>query len=362
MSDNNKRLDTLRNTIDSLDTEILTLITKRAECIKDISTAKQQSHEKATYYRPEREAQVLRKMMEKNAGPLEDKAIAKIFRCIMSSSLALQQPITAAFLGPEGTFSQAAALKHFGPAMIGAPQQSIKNIFKYLTTHSTQYGVVPIENSTEGTVNQTFDLLRETPLKICGEVSIPVHLKLLTNPSFTAPITKIYAHQQAIAQCRDWLDINWPNAERITVSSNGFAAQRAQNETGCAAIAGELAAELYGLKTYAENIEDHLNNLTRFLVLGHQDTPPSGHDKTSLLVTMANKTGALATLIATFAKHKLSISLFETRPERSQAWNYVFFIDIEAHILDKPLGLALSELESQSFAIKHLGSYPKAVL
>ncbi|HAI68663.1 MAG TPA: prephenate dehydratase [Gammaproteobacteria bacterium] len=356
-----QNLQNLRTEIDQLDQDIQKLITQRARLAEKVKEAKYAEEENPIFYRPEREAEVLQNVQKRNQGPLPDDTLIQIFREIMSGCLALQKPLKIAFLGPEGTYSQAAVCKHFGHATHILPQQTIDDVFREVESGAAHFGVVPVENSTEGGVNQTLDCFIETPLKICGEIELAIHHHLLSKSEELTSIQRIYAHQQSFAQCRGWLDSHLPKIKQITVNSNAEAAQLASNESGAAAIAGQAAAEIYQLQILASRIEDHVNNTTRFAVLGQKAVSPSGNDKTSLLLSTPNKSGALYHLLQPFADNNLSMTRIESRPSRKGIWEYLFFVDIECHIEDAPIAQSLKALEKQSSFIKHLGSYPRAV-
>lgn len=357
-----KTLDDIRKRIDSLDEQIQALISDRAQCAKDVAKIKQSSGEEVTYYRAEREAQVLRKVLERNQGPLNDEEIARLFREIMSACLALEEPMKIAFLGPEGTFTQSAALKHFGHSIITRPMGAIDEVFREVESGAAHYGVVPVENSTEGVVNHTLDMFLDSSLSISGEVEIRIHQHLLSLGKDSQSIMRVYSHQQSLAQCREWLDANMANVDRIAVASNAEAARLAKKEPQSAAIAGEIAAQIYELNMLVKNIEDDPDNTTRFLVIGKSTTNPGGTDKTSLLLSTPNKPGALHDLLDVFARHKISMTRIESRPSRRGMWDYVFFIDIEGHRKDDKVKSALDELQQQASILKILGSYPRAVL
>jgi len=356
-----KDLLTLRDEIDAVDKKIQALITERAKIAERVADAKQESQD-SVFYRAEREAQVLRKVMERNDGPLSDEEMARLFREIMSACLALEQVMSIAFLGPEGTFTQAAALKHFGHSVKTIPFASIGDVFREVESESVSYGVVPVENSTEGVINHTLDEFMSSSLNICGEVILRIHHNLLSNEKDLTKITKVYSHQQSLAQCRKWLDTNMNKVKLIDVSSNAAAAELASQEAGSAAIAGETAAEIYNLKMIAANIEDEPDNTTRFLIIGKRVTPASGDDKTSLLISTQNRAGALLGILEPFAKHKISMNRIESRPSRRGAWNYVFFVDIDGHQDDENVRLALKSLSEAATMVNILGSFPKAVL
>jgi chorismate mutase/prephenate dehydratase len=361
MAGNNNKLRKLRARIDSLDAEIQALITQRAQLALDVARAKAGAGEE-NFYRPEREAEVLSKVMARHQGPLSAEEMARLFREIMSACLALESKLRVAFLGPEGTFTQAAALKHFGHSIETAPLGAIDEVFREVESGSAHFGVVPVENSTEGVINHTLDMFVSSPLRICGEVELRIHHHLLARDEDWAVASKIVSHQQSLAQCREWLDANYPGVEREAVASNAEAARIAANESGVLAIAGESAAQIYGLKTIAANIEDKPDNTTRFLIIGRLDAGPSGSDKTTLLVSGKNRPGSLYRLLTPLARGKINMTRIESRPSRRSQWEYVFFIDIDGHIKDRRLARALKGLEAESAFFKWLGSYPKAVL
>ena len=267
-----------------------------------------------------------------------------------------------AYLGPEGTFTQAAALKHFGHAVISVPQTTIDSVFAQVESGQCHYGVVPVENSTEGMVSHTLDAFMNSSLKICGEVELRVRLNLLVANGEAGDIKRICAHQQALAQSRRWLDANFPNVERVAVSSNGEAARMASTDPGVAAIAGDLAAQQYGLNKLAVDIEDQPDNTTRFLVIGREDVAPSGRDKTSIVVSAHNRPGALFKLLEPFEQNNVMLTRIDTRPSRTETWTYVFFIEFEGHQQDAKIASILDSISQQTVMCKILGSYPKAAL
>ena len=363
MSDTEQRLARIRQEIDVLDEQIQALISQRAECAAEVGRVKRtEGAEPAFYYRPEREAKVLRGVVERNQGPLSSEEMARLFREIMSACLALEKPMNIAFLGPEGTFTQAAAHKHFGKSINTTPLAAIDEVFREVESGAAHYGVVPVENSTEGVINHTLDTFVLSPLKICGEVELRIHHHLLGNEQDLKAIKRVYSHQQSLAQCREWLDLNFPHVEREPVSSNAEAARRAAAEAETAAIAGIMTAEIYGLKILVSNIEDEPENTTRFLIVGRNPVPVSGNDKTTLLLSTSNKPGALYRLLNPLNTHGISMSRIESRPSRRGTWDYVFFIDIEGHAEEHNVKAALTELEEGASLFKVLGSYPKAVL
>lgn len=359
-------LQVLRESIDNIDQEIQRLINERAACAQQVAEVKQQESqapETVVYYRPEREAQVLRKVMERNEGPLSQETMARLFREIMSACLALEEPMRIAYLGPEGTFTQAAALKHFGHAVQSVSQTTIDEVFREVQAGAANYGVVPVENTTEGMVNTTLDSFINSSLRICGEVELRIHQHFLVGQATKQEsITRIYSHQQSLAQCRKWIDAHYPKAERIAVNSNAEAARRLKDEWHAAAIAGEMAAEIYGLQKLQSNIEDNPHNTTRFLIVGNESVPPSGDDKTSILISTRNKPGALLELLKPFQDAGISLTRLETRPAPNDKWAYVFFIDFEGHQQDQKVATVLSEIEEKAGYLKRLGSYPRAVL
>lgn len=359
-----QELEKLRLQIDSLDKQIHELINQRAQCAQDVAVVKHKyakPGEHVVFYRPEREAQVLRNVMERNKGPLSDKAMATLFREIMSQCLALEEPMHVAFLGPEGTFTQQAAVKHFGQGAICNSQSTIEEVFREVERGSAHYGVVPVENSTEGLVTHTHDSFIDSSLKICGEVTLPIHHNLLVK-DLNQTIKRIYSHSQSLGQCRSWLDKHYPRVELVTVNSNAEAARIAAQEPDSAAIAGLIAAQTYDLQVLAANIEDRTDNTTRFLIIGREETQPSGKDKTSILVASRNQPGALYNLLEPFHQAGISLTRIETRPAKTGTWSYVFFIDFEGHCLDEQITPVIEKLREHAIDFKWLGSYPKAVL
>lgn len=354
----------LRDRIDTIDADIGRLISERARCAQEVAEVKNASGAgDVLYYRPEREAQVLRKAMDRNEGPLSDEEMARLFREIMSACLALEQPIKVAYLGPEGTFTQQAALKHFGQSAVAMPFSAIDEVFREVEAGAVNYGVVPVENSTEGVVSHTLDNFMGSNLKICGEVELRVHHNLVVSSVTNVnSISRIYSHGQSLAQCRKWLDAHYPKAERIAVSSNAEAARRLKGEWNAAAIAPAKAAEIYELNILAEKIEDQPDNSTRFLIIGTEQVQASGQDKTSLLVAMRNQPGALHNLLEPFHRNSIDLTRVETRPSRTGVWTYVFFVDFNGHVDEPLVRETLEEVASRVADLKILGSYPKAVL
>lgn len=356
---NDDKLKAIRARIDQLDEQIQDLIAQRAQCAQEVARVKGLG---ADFYRPEREAEVLRKVTERNQGPLTNEEMARLFREIMSACLALEQQLKIGFLGPEGTFTQAAALKHFGHSVQTVPLPAIDAVFREVESGAAHYGVVPVENSTEGVINHTLDMFLNSPLRICGEVELRIHHNLMGAVQDIKDVRRVYSHSQSLAQCREWIEANLHGIELVNVSSNAEAARRAKSETGAAAIAGETAAQIYGLNILVRNIEDEPDNTTRFLVIGRNGVASSGNDKTTLLLSTANKPGSLHHLLAPLARHGVSMTRIESRPSRRATWDYVFFVDIEGHAQAAPLATALKELEHEAAMLKVLGSYPRAVI
>ena len=346
-------IDKLRGEIDKLDDELAALIQRRAGLAQNIGHLKGG----APAYRPERESEILRRIAA-TSGPLAAERLLTVFREIISACRALEQSIRVSYLGPEGTFSEQAVRKHFGRAVEGLASASVDEAFRSAESGTAQFTVVPVENSTEGVVGRTLDLLLATPLRICGEVELRVQQNLLCRTDDMGSIKKIYSHAQSLAQTNGWLSQHLPRAERVPVTSNADAARRAAEEAGAAAVAGEAAAERYGLKVLAKGIEDDPNNTTRFLVLGGLDPAPTGKDRTSLVMSAENKPGAVHALLTPLAKHRVSMTRIESRPSRARLWEYMFFIDVEGHQKDERVAAALAELKAPY--LKILGSYPIA--
>jgi chorismate mutase/prephenate dehydratase len=352
-------LERLRQAIDRVDETLLAGLSERAKLARAVGSLKV-----GQAYRPEREAQVLRRIKEINPGPLAGETVALLFREIMSACLALERPISVAYLGPRGTFSERATLKHFGLAAEAVPAASIDEVFRAVESGSADFGVVPVENSTEGAVGRSLDLMPQTPMKVCGEVVVRIHHHLMAKaaPKDLGEIRRVFSHGQSLAQCHEWLNSNLPKAERVAVSSNAEAARRAAEEAGSAAVAGEMAAEHYGLSILASNIEDEPNNTTRFLILGDYQPRPSGKDKTSMILSARNRAGAVYEMLTPFATRGVSMTKFESRPSRVALWEYLFFVDIEGHRDDPNVAAALIDVEKIAGYLKVLGSYPVAVI
>ncbi len=360
MTDNNDFQD-LRKKIDAIDRQLQDLINNRVEHAVEIAKIKQRS-DNAEFYKPDREAQVLREVIARNTGPMPNEEMARIFREIMSATLSVESQIRVAALGPIGTYTQTAAQKHFGKSAEIILKPTIEEVFRAVQTHDADYGVVPVENSSEGAVTHTLDLMMETPLKICGEVELRIRHCLLSRDEDLSQVIRVFAHSQSLAQCRRWLTSHLPVVETRAVASNAEAAEKVAMETGTAAIASKSAAEVYNLNVLAQDIEDSPGNTTRFLLIGHNDVPVSGNDKTSLLIAGKNKPGILYKLLEPFATNGLDMTRIESRPSRTGLWEYVFFIDIKGHAKDESIASVLSQLEEIAGMYKVLGSYPAAVL
>jgi chorismate mutase/prephenate dehydratase len=357
-------LESIRKRINEVDEQLQALINERARFAQQVGVAKGELASAVDYYRPEREAEVLRGIVERNEGPLRDEEMLRLFREIMSACLAQQEPLKIGFLGPEGTFTQTAVFKHFGHSVRALPFHTIDEIFQEVESGVADFGVVPIENSTEGSVNNTLDMFLTSPLKIAGEIELRIEQHLLGNMSGLENVERICAHEQSLAQCRGWLREYLPHVELIGMSSNAAGARRARDEDGTAAIGPEVAADVYDLKMMVNGIEDRSDNSTRFLVVGRNLLEPSGSDKTTILVSTSGTgggAGVLHQLLQPLADHNIVMTFIESRPSRRKNWDYVFFIDIDGHANESPVSDALAVLEKESSLFRVLGAYPKAV-
>lgn len=353
-------LSGLRAEIDGIDRQMLDLLSRRARCAQEVGKAKSRHGEAGVSYRPEREAQVLRRIAELNPGPLPEGVVRQIFREVMSGCLALEQPLKVAYLGPSGTFSESASRQHFGAAPAFQPQVSIDEVFRAVESEHAQYGVVPVENSSEGAVGSTLDLLLAHSLHVCGEVQLRIHHHLLSRAPELGAARRLYSHAQSLAQCHEWLNANLAHLPRVPVASNAEAARMASEDPESCAIAGEAAAALYGLGKFAENIEDNPRNATRFFVIACHDAAPSGRDKTSLVCSAVNRPGAVLGLLEPLARHGVDMSRLQSRPAPGGMWEYVFYIDLIGHRGDAAVAAALAELGERAGFLKVLGSYPAA--
>ncbi|MDZ7643723.1 MAG: prephenate dehydratase [Woeseiaceae bacterium] len=357
-------LTAMRKRIDEVDRQIQALISERARFAQQVGVTKGELAAAVDYYRPEREAEVLRGVLERNEGPLRDEEMLRLFREIMSACLAQQEPLKIGFLGPEGTFTQAAVYKHFGHSVRALPIGTIDEVFQEVESGTADFGVVPIENSTEGTVNNTLDMFLTSPLKIGGEIELRIEQHLLGRMNGLEQIERVCAHEQALAQCRGWLREYLPHVDLIGVSSNAVGARRARDESGTAAIGSDTAAEVYDLHVIVNNIEDRADNATRFLVIGRELLAASGADKTTIMVSTsgtAGGAGILHSLLQPFSTHGINITRIESRPSRRKNWDYVFFLDLDGHAEQSPLADALAELQSISSLFRVLGAYPRAI-
>lgn len=353
-----EELKKYREQIDLIDDDLLRLFNKRAALARKIGHLKGES----SVLRPEREAQILQRMAGNNPGPLPSQSITQLFIEIMSHCRALESQLCIAYLGPSGTFSQEAVEKRFGHAVMGKPCNSIDDVFHMVESGKANFGVVPVENSTEGAIGRTLDLLLQSQLKVCGEVTLPVHQCLMSRAKDLSAIKSVFSHSQSLGQCQVWLNTHLPVAERVAVGSNAQAILLAlKQQDDSAAIASAKAAANYGIPILAENIEDDPRNTTRFLVIGDQDVAPSGKDKTSMVMATPNRSGAVYDLLAPLAKHHVSMTKLESRPARSGVWEYVFFLDIEGHQDEPNVAAALAELRQSAAFVKTLGSYPVTI-
>jgi len=357
-------LQAVRGKIDSLDEKIQSLIAERARYAKEIGVLKGLTST-ADFYRPEREAQVLRKVVERNHGPLRNEEMVRLFRELMSACLAQEEPLKVAYLGPEGTFTQSAVLKHFGHSVHALSVPTIDEVFHEVEGGTADFGVAPIENSSEGTVNiHTLDMFLTSPLKVCGEIELRIHQHLLGRMEDIKDIKRVCSHPQSLAQCRAWLTQHLPDVEKVPVASNAEAARRARDEEGTAALAGDAAAKVYGLHILFSAVEDSEDNSTRFVVVGRKLFPASGNDKTSMLVsaTGTEGPGVLLHRLGPLARFGVNMTRIESRPSRKRKWDYVFFVDLDGHAEDEPVRRALEEIKSKASLFKVLGAYPKAIL
>jgi len=354
-------LEDLRRRIDEIDERLVSLFNDRVKLAQDIGAVKRAAGSEHGY-RPEREAQILRRVTELNDGPLKDEHMVRLFRELISATMAVEAPIRIGFLGPAGTYTHAAALKHFGSSAQTLAQTTIDDVFRAVEAGEAEFGVVPVENSIEGMISHTLDSFFTSPLNICGEVQLRIRHQLLSHAAGLSEVERVVSHAQSLAQCRRWLTQHLPNAELISAASNAEAVRQIQGESRAAAIASMAAGELYEVPVLQANIEDDSANTTRFLVIGQQDAPPSGQDKTSLMVSNPNKPGALHRILTPLAERNVSMTRIESRPSKAALWEYVFFIDIEGHSEEAHVKQALERLETEAGFLRLLGSYPRAVL
>ncbi len=346
-----------RKAIDKIDAQIVRLINERTKHVLAIGEIKLKAGEEI--YAPHRERAVLQRVCKLNAGPITNDQLRAIYREVMSSALALEKTLTIAYLGPEATFTHQAAIKRFGSSLHYAAQKTIGDVFTEVSKNRADYGVVPVENSTEGVVTHTLDMFVDSDLKIVSQVVLKVQQCLMSNTP-RKQIKKLYVHPQSLAQCRGWIQNHLPRVELIETSSNARSAELAAKEKGAAAIGGMLAAEKYNLEVLEQDIQDNAANATRFLVLGRQCSPPTGSDRTSLMVSMSDKVGALHHALAAFRRYRINLTKIESRPSKRKAWQYLFFIDCDGHVQDKKVAKAIALLERECSYVKVLGSYPNA--
>lgn len=362
----NDNLDvkSVRSRIDHLDRDIQRLISERASLALEVGKAKGKLANAVDYYRPDREAQVLRMVREHNQGPLSDEEMLRLFREIMSACLAQQEPLSIAYLGPEGTFTQQAVNRHFGHSVQSIALAGIEDVFRQVQSADADFGVVPVENSTQGVVSHTLDMFYDTEIKICGEITLRIHQNLLTHARSLKQVETVYSHQQSLSQCRHWIGKNLPNAECIAVSSNAEAARRACDNPTAGAIASHAAGRIYNVPVLFSRIEDQQDNTTRFLVLGRELFPPSGNDKTSLMMATrgGDGPGDLYSLLEPLNKQSINMTRIESRPSRESTWGYVFFVDVLGHADEEPLKSVLKKLDATQQVVRVLGSYPQAML
>jgi chorismate mutase/prephenate dehydratase len=350
--------DELRKEIDTIDNTILELLNKRASMVIEIGKAKAVTN--SDFYVPERENAIYQRLLKQNKGPFPNHAIRPVFREIISASLSLEIPLKVAFLGPKATFTHLACVKQFGFSATFLPQKDIADVFDEVERGRAEYGIVPIENTTEGVVSHTLDMFVDSNLKINGEVLLEVSLALLSKTGNITDVTKVYSHTHALAQCKDWLKEHLPDVPIYDVASTALAAQTVADNTSSAAVASELAAPLYGLQVVEDKIEDNINNFTRFLIIGKKQPPKTVDDKTSIMFSIKDAAGALFKMLKPFADRGLSLTKIESRPQKKRAWEYVFFLDLDGHISDPKVKEALNELENLCMFLKILGSYPKS--
>ena len=351
------KIDELRKRIDEIDEKLLELLNKRAEFA--ILIGKEKSKTKSNFHVPDREREIVNRLSRINRGPFQNDSLKSVYREILSATLSLERPLTIAYLGPQATFTHLAAMNQFGSSAVYVPTDRLDIIFSEVETGRADYGVVPIENSMEGVVTHTLDLFVDSSVNICGEIFLEIHHFLMSRGKDIKGIKKIYSHPQPIAQCRSWLEKNLSDISHYEVSSTARAAEMAAKEKGAAAIASEAAAGLYRLNILARKIEDNKNNYTRFLIIGKTKRAKSGSDKTSILVSIKDKVGALYYILEPFAKEKINLTKIESRPLRKRAWEYVFYIDFEGHIEDKNVVRTIEKLKKDVLFLKILGSYPK---
>src|SRR4030043_1361260 len=346
----------LRKAIDKIDNEILNLLNERSNIVLEIAHIKR--NENAKFYSPERERQILERLISLNQGPFPNETLKVIYREILSASLSLEEPLKVACLGPLATFTHLAALRHFGSSALFVPVESIRDVFDTVEASKTEFGVVPIENSNEGVISYTLDMFMDYDLKVAAEVMLEISHNLMSKSGDKAKVKKIYSHPPATAQCRRWIESNFPDIPILESTSTARAAELSSKDDGAAAIASELAAKGYDLNFIEKNIEDSKHNFTRFLVISNEISPKTGKDKTSIMFSIKDRPGALYDILSPFKKAKINLTKIESRPSRRKAWEYIFFVDMEGHIDDKKLRKAIDNLKDNCLYLKILGSYP----
>lgn len=352
-----EKLKGFRQEIDTIDNQILDLLNSRAKVVVRVGKAKQGV--KGDFYVPSREKAIYDRLTAANQGPFPDEGVRRVFREIISASLALEEPLKVAFLGPQATFTHVASMQQFGHSAKLVPQKSIPAVFDEVLRGRANYGVVPVENSNEGIVNHTLDMFFESDLKIIAEILLEISHDLLSSSGDLSAVRKVISHPQALAQCREWLEEYLPQASLVDVASTALAAQLVADDESAAAIASEQAGNLYGLKVVKHKIEDNPNNFTRFLVIGHNTPPASGNDKTSIMFSVKDEAGILYRMLEPFSSRGINLCKIESRPLRKKAWEYIFFLDIEGHIGEEPVSSGIEDLRQYCQFLKVLGSYPR---
>ncbi len=354
-------LASLRQAIDAVDDQVLALLNQRARYASEVGRIKSAAAPEALFHAPRREREVLSRLEAANPGPFPSTAVRTVFQEVMSACLSLEKPLRVAFLGPEGTFTHLAARHQFGGSTQALPQGTIAGVFQAVERQRADYGVVPVENATEGAVESTLDAFLDSPVRICGEIVLPVDQALLLRPGLDlGAVRRVYSHPQALGQCRRWLDAHLSHADRIEASSTSEAARLAREDAEGAAVAPELATAFFGLRVVETKIQDLAANATRFLVLGQKGTEPTGRDRTTLLAMAQDGPGALLHLLEPLARRGLNLSRIQSRPTRRKLWEYAFFLELEGHAGDPAMAEALEELRGVCASLKILGSYPQA--
>lgn len=359
MQQNTPTIEQLRTRIDSIDDRIVELLNERSRVVLEVGRLK--SGNNLEFHVPGRERQIYERLLGSNPGPFPNDALRSIYREIISACLSLESPMKVAFLGPKATFSHLATMQQFGLSAELVPLKSIPSVFEEVEKGKALYGVVPVENSTEGVISHTLDMFVDSSLKITAEIQLEVHHDLLSRTGRLEDIKKVYSHAQPIGQCRQWLDSNLPGIPLVDVASTAVAAQIVSDDYSAAAIASELAASLYDLKVVRSRIEDQVNNFTRFLVVSRKGCDRTGNDKTSILFSVKDEAGILFRMLEPFAKRGINLSKIESRPYKSKAWEYIFFLDLFGHASDADVAQALDELKGCCQFLKVLGSYPRSM-